>query len=34
MNGFKIVQMKVGSHLYGTATPESDLDYSFIYWQF
>ena len=28
---FKIVQMKVGSNLYGTATPESDLDIKAVY---
>ena len=31
MTEFKIVQMKVGSHLYGTATPESDLDIKAVY---
>jgi hypothetical protein len=31
ITGFKIVQMKVGSHLYGTATPESDLDIKAVY---
>ena len=31
MDSFKIVQMKVGSHLYGTATPESDLDVKAVY---
>ena len=31
MNGFKIVQMKIGSHLYGTATPESDIDIKAVY---
>ena len=31
MNSFKIVQMKVGSDLYGTATPESDLDIKAVY---
>ena len=28
---FGIVQMKVGSHLYGTATPESDLDIKAVF---
>ncbi|MEI6702620.1 MAG: nucleotidyltransferase domain-containing protein, partial [Deltaproteobacteria bacterium] len=31
ITGFKIVQMKVGSHLYGTATPESDIDIKVVY---
>ncbi len=31
ITGFKIVQMKIGSHLYGTATPESDLDIKAVY---
>jgi hypothetical protein len=31
MNVFKIVQMKIGSHLYGTATPESDIDIKAVY---
>jgi predicted nucleotidyltransferase len=26
-----IVEMRFGSHLYGTATPESDLDFKGVY---
>src|SRR6266849_2934641 len=26
-----IVEMRFGSHLYGTATPQSDLDYKAVY---
>ena len=26
-----VVEMRFGSHLYGTATPQSDLDYKAVY---
>ena len=28
---YSIVKMKFGSHLYGTATPDSDLDYKGVF---
>ncbi len=31
MNRFTIVKMKFGSHLYGTNTPDSDLDYKGVF---
>ncbi len=30
-NDNKILEIKVGSHLYGTNTPTSDIDYSGIF---